>query len=81
MDDMKSDMHVDKLTRAMCGVETELRRANSFWRKIGLGIMTGFGTVIGATIIVAITLSILSLLSHYGIFPSFNDWIVETIRG
>ncbi len=40
----------------------------------------GLGTVIGATILVALIAYILTLFAKFGIFPGFSEWIVETIR-
>lgn len=63
------------------GIKHELEKTNSFGRRFIVGIFTGLGTVVGATVVVALLLYVLSLFSDVGIVGDFTSWITETIRG
>ncbi len=65
---------VRKIKKQLAFINSPLHR---FW----LGIMTGFGTIIGATILVTIFISILSLLANFGVFVNLNEWLISTLRG
>lgn len=66
----------NELVHTLKCLQDEMEKQNSFTRKILLGMATGFGTVVGATILVAILVWVLSILAGMGIFAGFNEWLI-----
>lgn len=62
-------------------IEVELTKSNSFIRRFFLGIFSGFGTVVGATILVALTVYILTILAQHGIWSGFSEWLISRLQG
>jgi hypothetical protein len=76
---MENNENIEKLLVQMKELTKQTAISNSPSRKFLLGIVQGFGTVIGATILVALILSILGLLANFGVFSGFNNWLIDTI--
>lgn len=56
-------------------------RASVFWMNFGRGIFFGVGSVLGATLVVALLVWLLSLLADVpGWFGDFIEYIVNTVR-
>ncbi len=56
-------------------------RARVYWTNFFRGIFFGVGSVIGGTLVVAIVVSILSLLTDVpGVFGDFIQYIVDIVR-
>lgn len=56
-------------------------KASVFWMNFFRGIFFGVGSVIGGTLVVAIVVSILSLLTDVpGVFGEFIQYIVDIVR-
>jgi hypothetical protein len=58
----------------------ELKTTNSFSQKFLLALVNGFGTVIGATVLIAILIFILSKLANIEFLKPFVQTIVETVQ-
>lgn len=80
MEQTNTESEIKEIITEAGEIKEELQKANSFWRKFLSAVITGFGTVVGATLLVAIVIYILSLFSHIGIIGQFSDWIVDTIK-
>lgn len=76
----ETDDKVGSLIESLNKVEVQTSKLASLKRRFLLGLVMGFGTVIGATILVALAAYALTLFAKFGIFPGFNQWIAETIR-
>jgi len=76
----ETDDKVNSLTEALNKLEAQTRKLASFKGRFLLGLVMGLGTVIGATILVALVAYILTLFAKFGIFPWFSELIVETIK-
>lgn len=76
----ETDTKVNSLIESLDKLTIETNKLASFKRRFLLGLVMGLGSVIGATILVALVAYILSLFANFGIFPGFNEWIAETIR-
>jgi hypothetical protein len=76
---MENNIDSEKLLVQMKELTKQVAASNSSSRRFLLGIVQGFGTVIGATLLVALVLFILGLLAKFGIFSGFSTWLVETI--
>lgn len=61
-------------------VRKELSKSNSAHRKFWMGVTTGFGTVIGATVVVAIVLFILTQLASIEVIKPFVEQIVHIVE-
>ncbi len=75
-----TESEIQEIITEATEIREQLQKSNSLPRKFFSAIVTGFGTVIGATILVAITIYIISLFPHVGFLGQFNDWIVDTIK-
>jgi len=75
----ETDDKVNSLIVSLDKVGAQTSKLASFKRRFLLGLVMGLGTVIGATILVALVVYILTLFARFGIFPGFSEWIVETI--
>ena len=78
---MDSNPEMHEILKEAREIKKYLALSNSPLRRFLLGIINGFGTIIGATIVVALLISILSLLANFGVFTNFNGWLIETLRG
>lgn len=58
----------------------ELRMANSWRHRLLWAVITGFGTVMGATVVVAIVLFILAQLASIEIIRPFVEWVVHIVE-
>jgi len=76
----ETDEKVNALIESLDKVEAQTRKLTSLKRRFLIGLVMGLGTVIGATILVALVGYTLTLFAKFGIFPGINEWIAETIR-
>lgn len=51
-----------------------------FWINFFIGVLRGFGTVVGATIGIAILIWVLSLFSHIPLIGHFVENVKETVN-
>lgn len=58
----------------------ELRMANSWKHRLLWAVITGFGTVMGATVVVAIVLFILAQLASIELIRPFVEWVVHIVE-
>jgi len=58
----------------------EIRALNSFRQKFISAVITGFGTVIGATVLVALLIYILTQLASIEIIRPFIESIVNMVK-
>ncbi len=58
----------------------ELRLANSWKYRLVLALLTGFGTVFGATVVVALVLFILSQLASIELIRPLVEWVVHIVE-
>lgn len=58
----------------------ELRMANSWKHRFLWAVITGFGTVMGATVVVAIVLFILAQLASIEVIRPFVEWVVHIVE-
>jgi hypothetical protein len=58
----------------------ELRMANSWKHRLLWSVITGFGTVMGATVVVAIVLFILAQLASIELIRPFVEWVVHIVE-
>lgn len=58
----------------------ELRMANSWKHRLLWAVITGFGTVMGATVVVAIVLFILAQLASIEVIRPFVEWVVHIVE-
>lgn len=58
----------------------ELRRSNSLEQKFISALITGFGTVIGATLLVALLIFLLSKLATIESLKPFVEQIVDIVK-
>ncbi|MGL5830522.1 MAG: DUF5665 domain-containing protein [Candidatus Altimarinota bacterium] len=70
----------DPLIRELYLLRRELRLANSFRNKFFGGLLTGLGTVLGATLLVAIVIFILSQLATIEIIKPFVENIADIVQ-
>jgi len=68
------------LVKEAGGTKHELEKFNSFGRRFTLGVFMGLGTVVGATVVVALLIYILSFFSEVGFVGDFTNWITDTIK-
>lgn len=68
------------LTRELHLLRKELHLANSWKHKLLFGILTGFGTVMGATVVVALVLYILAQLATIEFFRPVVEWVVQIVQ-
>ncbi len=82
MSQASEERHHDEtaLLAEMKRFRKELAKGNSAHRKFWMGVATGFGTVIGATLIVAIALFILTQLASIEIIKPFVEQIVHIVE-
>jgi hypothetical protein len=76
---MENDQKNEELLKELRALTMELCLANSLRRKFLTALVYGFGTVIGATLLIALLLYVLSLLASHGVFSGFNEWLIQTI--
>lgn len=58
----------------------ELRLANSWKHRLLWAVITGFGTVMGATVVVALVLFILAQLATIEVIRPFVEWVVHIVE-
>ena len=58
----------------------EIETTNSFLRKFLLALVTGLGTVIGATLLIALLVYILSQLATFEVLKPFVQSIVDIVQ-
>jgi hypothetical protein len=68
------------LIREIRELTKEVRLSNSFWRKFLLALLTGLGTVIGATVLVAVLIFFLSQLASFDFLRPFVQDIVQIVQ-
>lgn len=68
------------LSRQLAMLTRELRTANSFKQKFVGALITGFGTVIGATLLVALLIFILSQLASIELIRPLVQDIVTVVQ-
>jgi len=80
--DIERQHHLDDtiLVREMKKLRLELEAMNSFMRRFSLGVLTGFGTVVGATVVVALVVFILSKLATIETIKPFVEQIVHIVE-
>ncbi len=61
-------------------IKKELKISNSFSRKFSLALIYGLGTVIGATVVVALLVYILSLFTNIVFIGKINNWIIHRLE-
>jgi Fe2+ transport system protein B len=71
---------IEKLMEEADQIKIQLEKTNSLSRRFFTAILTGFGTVVGATVLVTLLLYILSFFSHEGILSQYIDKIVEAFQ-
>ena len=67
----------DKVYRVLSKIEVLLERQNSTWRVFIQGLVRGFGTALGATVILAIVTSITIQLSNSLDVQSFFEYFFD----
>jgi Domain of unknown function (DUF5665) len=70
----------DSLAKEVTRLRLELENSNSMMNKFIGGIITGFGTVIGATLVVALFAYILSSLSNIEAIRPLIESVVKIVR-
>ena len=68
------------LTKEMKELTKELKISNSLSNRFLMAIITGFGTVIGATLLIALMLFILSKLATFETLKPFVEQIVQIVE-
>ncbi len=58
----------------------ELRIANSWKQRLLWAVIAGFGTVMGATVVVAVVLFILAQLASIELIRPFVEWVVHIVE-
>ncbi len=76
----KSHTPSETLIHQIALLTKELRLANSLPHKFTAGLLTGLGTAIGATLLVAILIFILTQLSSIELLRPFVENIVNMVR-
>lgn len=76
---MEIEQEKGELLKLLGDIKKQLIISNSLPRKFFSALLYGLGTVIGATILLTVVLYILTLLANYGVFTSFNNWLVSTL--
>ena len=62
------------IERQLEKLNSELEKRNSFWRRLTSSLLTGLGTVIGATLISGLVIYILARIADR------NDWLNEILE-
>ncbi len=70
----------DGLIKELHLLRKELRLANSWRYRLLLALITGFGTVFGATVVVALVLFILSQLASIELIRPLIEWTVHIVE-
>ncbi|MCC6643527.1 hypothetical protein IT411_02155 [Candidatus Peregrinibacteria bacterium] len=68
------------LSRQLAILTKELRTSNSFKQKVIGALITGFGTVIGATVLVALLIFLLTQLASIEMIRPMVQSIVEIVQ-
>jgi hypothetical protein len=68
-----------QLYAEMRALRQEVRNSNSFWQKFIGGILAGFGTVIGATLVVAFLIYLLTQLASIEWLKPLVEEIVKIV--
>lgn len=68
------------LSQEIAVLITELRRANSLRQKLISALLTGFATVLGATLLVTIVIYVLTQLANIEALRPFVEAIVTMVK-
>lgn len=82
MSETSEERHHDEaaLLAEMKRLRKELAKGNSSHRRFWMGVAGGFGTVIGATVVVAVVLFILTKLASIEVIKPFVEQIVHIVE-
>ena len=73
---------VQELQNSIESLEERIEHENKFSRVFILGLVSGFGRTLGATVIFALLVILVSSILYWlGWFPDFNDYLIRFIPG
>ena len=68
------------LAKEITLLRQEIQKSNSFLQKFFAGLLTGLGTVLGATVLLALLIYLLSQLATFEWLKPFVEQIVEIVK-
>lgn len=77
---VESKNDTEGLIKELHLLRKELRLANSWKYRLLLSLLTGFGTVFGATVVVALVLFVLSQLASIELIRPLVEWTVHIVE-
>jgi Domain of unknown function (DUF5665) len=78
--ELKDDVHYQKeILHELKKIKIALDGGNSFKRKFLMGIVGGFGTVVGATVVVSLLILVLNQFAQFQILEPLVRNIIEIV--